>query len=95
MDHAKQAIRKENQVILVEGYFDQMRAVQHGLEHVVATCGTALTSKQAKILRNHAETAILKNFYKKQDKFYGVDGVGTIQEITDRLSAVIDELMEK
>ena len=59
MDHAKQAIRKENQVILVEGYFDQMRAVQHGLEHVVATCGTALTSKQAKILRNHAETAIL------------------------------------
>ena len=59
MDHAKQAIRKENQVILVEGYFDQMRAVQHGLEHVVATCGTALTSKQARILRNHAETAIL------------------------------------
>ncbi|MEE2771358.1 MAG: adenylate kinase [Bacteroidota bacterium] len=43
----------------------------------------------------YAETAILKNFYKKQDKFYGVDGVGTIQEITDRLSAVIDELMEK
>ena len=59
MDNAKQAIRKENQVILVEGYFDQMRAVQHGLEHVVATCGTALTSKQARILRNHAETAIL------------------------------------
>lgn len=59
MDQAKQAIRKENQVILVEGYFDQMRAVQHGVEYVVATCGTALTAKQASILRNHAETAIL------------------------------------
>ncbi len=59
MDQAKQAIRRENQVILVEGYFDQMRTVQHGIEHVVATCGTALTSKQAGILRNHAETAIL------------------------------------
>ncbi len=59
MDQAKQAIRRENQVILVEGYFDQMRAVQHGIEHVVATCGTALTAKQAGILRNHAETVIL------------------------------------
>ncbi len=59
MDSAKQAIRRENQVILVEGYFDQMRAVQHGIDYVVATCGTALTAKQAGILRNHAETAIL------------------------------------
>ena len=59
MDQAKQAIRKENQVVLVEGYFDQMRAVQHGVEFVVATCGTALTAKQASMLRNHAETAIL------------------------------------
>jgi len=59
MDQAKLAIRKENQVILVEGYFDQMRAVQNGIEHVVATCGTALTPKQASILRNHAETAVL------------------------------------
>jgi DNA primase len=59
MDQAKQAIRKENQVILVEGYFDQMRAMQNGVEYVVATCGTALTAKQASMLRNHAETAIL------------------------------------
>ncbi len=59
IDQAKQAIRRENQVILVEGYFDQMRAVQHGIENVVATCGTALTAKQAGVLRNHAETVIL------------------------------------
>ena len=59
IDQAKHAIRRKNQVILVEGYFDQMRAVQHGIDHVVATCGTALTAKQAGILRNYAETAIL------------------------------------
>ena len=59
IDQAKHAIRRKNQVILVEGYFDQMRAVQHGIDHVVATCGTALTAKQAGILRNHAEPAIL------------------------------------
>ena len=40
----------------------------------------------------YAETAILKDYYKKFDKFYGVDGVGSIEEITDRLSAVIDKL---
>jgi adenylate kinase len=38
------------------------------------------------------ETAILKNYYKKQDKYYGVDGVGSIDEITQRLSKVFDKL---
>ncbi|MGY5851650.1 adenylate kinase [Salegentibacter sp. F14] len=41
------------------------------------------------------ETAILKNYYEKQNKYYGVDGVGSIDEITARLSAVIDELMKR
>ncbi|MHA7059642.1 adenylate kinase [Aquimarina sp. M1] len=38
------------------------------------------------------ETAILKNYYKKQDKYFGVDGVGSVKEITVRLSNVIDNL---
>lgn len=38
------------------------------------------------------ETAILKEYYKKQDKYFGVDGVGSIDEITQRLSHVIDKL---
>ncbi len=38
------------------------------------------------------ETAILKNYYQKQDKYFGVDGVGGISEITERLSNVIDKL---
>ncbi len=40
------------------------------------------------------ETAILKNYYQKQDKYFGVNGVGSIEEITERLSKVIDELMK-
>jgi len=59
LDMAKQAIRKENQAILVEGYFDQMRATQFGIFNTVATCGTALTSKQAGILRNYASSVVL------------------------------------
>ncbi|MDE0597842.1 MAG: adenylate kinase [Dokdonia donghaensis] len=40
----------------------------------------------------YAETAILKGYYEKQDKYHGVDGVGSIEEITARLSDVIDTL---
>lgn len=40
----------------------------------------------------YEETAILKQFYLKQDKYYGVDGVGGIDEITERLKKVIDQL---
>lgn len=49
------------------------------------------------IIRNrikvyYNETAILKNYYDKLNKYYGVDGVGSIEEITERLSKVIDNL---
>ena len=40
----------------------------------------------------YTETAILKEYYEKQDKYHGVNGVGTVEEITDRLSAAIDSL---
>lgn len=40
----------------------------------------------------YEETAILKQFYLKENKFYGVDGVGSIEEIKQRLSEVIDTL---
>ena len=38
------------------------------------------------------ETAILKGYYEKQDKYHGIDGVGSVAEITERLSAAIDSL---
>ncbi|WP_084625602.1 adenylate kinase [Salinimicrobium xinjiangense] len=41
----------------------------------------------------YEETAILKQFYLKENKFYGVDGVGSIDEITSRLKDVIDRLV--
>ncbi len=40
----------------------------------------------------YEETAILKQFYLKQNKYYGVNGVGSIDEITERLKKVIDQL---
>ncbi len=49
------------------------------------------------IIRNrikeyYDKTAILKDYYTAQDKYHGVDGVGSISEITERLSSVIDSL---
>jgi adenylate kinase len=38
------------------------------------------------------KTAPLMGYYSEQGKFYAVNGIGTIQEITDRLSTVIDNL---
>jgi adenylate kinase len=38
------------------------------------------------------KTAPLIDYYSKQDKFYSVNGIGTIAEITERLSVVIENL---
>ena len=49
------------------------------------------------IIRNriseyYNKTAILKDYYAAQKKYFGVDGVGSIEDITVRLSGVIDSL---
>ncbi len=38
------------------------------------------------------KTAVLKEYYQTKGKYYGINGVGTIDEITDRLKNVIDNL---
>lgn len=49
------------------------------------------------IIRNrikeyYKKTAVLKDFYTDQNKYFGVDGIGSIEDITERLSKVIDKL---
>ncbi|MCF8359963.1 MAG: adenylate kinase [Prolixibacteraceae bacterium] len=39
------------------------------------------------------KTAPLIDFYKKQDKFYSIEGMGTIEEIARRIEAVVAKLM--
>jgi DNA primase len=56
---AKMPIRKEETVILVEGYFDVLRLVLAGVEHVVAPLGTALTADQAVLLKRFVKEATL------------------------------------
>lgn len=49
--HAKQAIAKEDNCYLVEGYTDVISFNQNGVENVVASSGTALTSDQIRLVR--------------------------------------------
>ena len=59
LHQAKGAIRQEESVILVEGYFDVLRLVLAGVDRVVAPLGTGLTSDQATLLRRFAPAATL------------------------------------
>jgi len=59
LDRARQAIRKNNSTLLVEGYLDQIRASINGIENTVATCGTALTVQQIQLLKNLSNNLIL------------------------------------
>ena len=48
--HAKQAIAKQNNCFLVEGYTDVIQFHQSGIENVVASSGTALTPDQIRLI---------------------------------------------
>ena len=48
--HAKQAIAKQNNCYLVEGYTDVIQLHQVGVENVVASSGTALTPDQIRLI---------------------------------------------
>ena len=55
MYQAKNALRKENNCILVEGYTDVISLHQNGIENVVASSGTALTSGQLRIIKRFTD----------------------------------------
>lgn len=40
----------------------------------------------------NTKTAVLKEFYQAQNNYFGVNGVGSIEEITERLSEILDNL---
>lgn len=54
--HAKAAIKENDSVIVVEGYFDAIMPHQCGFTNTVASLGTALTEAQAKLLIRYTES---------------------------------------
>lgn len=52
---AKQSIVKKNKCILVEGYMDVISMSQSGIENVVASSGTSLTTGQTRLIHRFTE----------------------------------------
>ena len=56
---AKEAMRKTDTAIVVEGYFDVLAVRRVGCDNVVATCGTALTPEHGRLLKRAVSTVVL------------------------------------
>ncbi|MCA1581008.1 MAG: DNA primase [Acidobacteria bacterium] len=56
---ARDAIRRRERVVLVEGYFDHLALLSAGVEETVASMGTALTPEQAEKLRRLAPKVVV------------------------------------
>ena len=56
--HARDAIKRENRVMVVEGYMDVVALAQYGIDFAVATLGTATTRDHLERLFRHAPEVI-------------------------------------
>lgn len=59
LSHAKEAIRQQDAVLLVEGYADMISLFQAGVQNVVASSGTALTEEQLLLLSRYTKNLVL------------------------------------
>ena len=79
---AKDAIKEDDSVILMEGYFDVISAQAHGIRNAVASCGTALTPEHIKLLSRYTPS---RKIYLSFD----TDSAG--QKATNRNAELIKE----
>jgi DNA primase len=59
LDKAKSAIRQAGYALLVEGQMDCISLFLRGIQHVIATSGTAFTEQQVAILRRHTQQVVV------------------------------------
>src|SRR5690348_3749180 len=59
LDRAKEAIRKNDFAVLVEGYMDTIAVARAGITNVVASCGTSLADGQIKLLSRFTRRVVV------------------------------------
>src|SRR5215469_1183867 len=84
LDRAKEGIRRQDFVILVEGYMDAIAVARVGISNVVASCGTSLAEQQIKLLSRFTKRVVVN---------YDPDAAG--QSATERsLSLLLEQDFE-
>ena len=68
LHQARDAVRSEGFLVLVEGYMDVIALFEAGIRNVVATCGTALTPQQCGLIKRYTERVVV---------FFDADIAGT------------------
>lgn len=53
---AKEAIKQEDSVVIMEGYFDVISAQAHGIHNAIASCGTSMTLEHVKMLSKYTRS---------------------------------------
>lgn len=59
IDKTRKHIAEQNEVFIVEGYFDFISLYKHGFRNIVATLGTSVTEQQVSKLRNYTNNVTL------------------------------------
>src|SRR3984885_10428217 len=59
LDRAKEALRRADFAVLVEGYMDAIAVARAGISNVVASCGTSLAEPQIKLLSRFTRRVIV------------------------------------
>src|SRR6201993_292941 len=59
LDRAKDALRRSDFAVLVEGYMDAIAVARAGIANVVASCGTSLAEPQIKLLARFTRRVIV------------------------------------
>ena len=84
LDRAKDALRRQDFAVLVEGYMDAIAVARAGISNVVASCGTALAESQIKLLGRFTKRVIVN---------YDPDAAG--QAATERsISSLLEQDFE-
>src|SRR5262249_58719898 len=56
---ARNAGQRAGRLVVVEGYFDCLSLHQAGIENVVASCGTALTTQQVAMMARYVPEVVM------------------------------------
>src|SRR5712692_4412970 len=80
LDRAKEALRRSDFAVLVEGYMDALAVARAGISNVVASCGTSLAEPQIKLLGRFTKRVVVN---------YDPDAAG--QTATERSISILLE----